>query len=207
MSIAEAPLTPSKTYLALRPKELYPEYAPAWFAVFTVSCHEKRVAQHFIPRAIEFFLPLCHVSRRRANRCTVKLDLPLFPSYIFARIDRRERVRVLEVPGVLGIVGQRRELAAIADSYIESLREGLRLHKIEPHPYLVAGERVRITNGPMSGLEGVLVRKKNDYRVVLTLELIMRSVSVEIDIADLGPVRTNHCSDGYANPASSMVVG
>jgi transcription antitermination factor NusG len=166
------------------------------------------VAQHFIPREIEFFLPLCHVSRRRANRCTVKLDLPLFPSYIFARIDRRERVRVLEVPGVLGIAGKRRELTAIPDSYVESLREGLRLHKIEPHPYLAAGERVRITNGPMSGLEGVLVRKKNDYRVVLTLELIMRSVSVEIDIADLEPVRTNHGPDpdGYANPASSIVV-
>jgi transcription antitermination factor NusG len=150
------------------------------------------VAEHFGLREIESFLPLYKSTRRWKNRRTVHLELPLFPSYIFARIDRRERVRVLEVPGVLGIVGNRRESAEIAETYIESLREGLRLHKIQPHPYLTVGDRVRIINGPMTGQEGVLVRQKNDYRVVLTLELIMRSVAVEIDAADLEPLQTSH---------------
>jgi transcription antitermination factor NusG len=184
--------------LARHPQFGLENYSPAWFAVFTTSCHEKRVAEYFGQREIDSFLPLYRSTRRWKNRRTVHLELPLFPSYIFARVDRRERVRILEVPGVLGIVGNRREAAEISETYIESLREGLRLHKIEPHPYLVVGDRVRIINGPMTGLEGVLVRKKNDCRVVLTLELIMRSVAVEIDAADLELLRDHH-HDGMAS--------
>jgi len=115
------------------------------------------------------------------------LQLPLFPNYVFVRIDPRERVRVLEVPGVLSLVGFGRILAPLPDFEIEALRSALGELKIEPHPYLVIGERVRIKAGPMMGLEGVLVRKKNNFRVVLALDAILQCVAVEVDADDLEP--------------------
>lgn len=76
----------------------------------------------------------------------------------------------------------------VPDSYIDFLREGLTQGKIEPHPYLKAGMKVRICSGVMAGTEGVLLRKKNNPRVVVTLEMIMRSVTVEVEIDDIEPV-------------------
>jgi transcription antitermination factor NusG len=92
------------------------------------------------------------------------------------------------MPGVLSIVGSGREPWPVPDPDIEAIRLGLQMGKIEPHPYLTAGERVRIKAGVMTGVEGVLVRKKNDFRVVLTLDAIMRSVAVEVDADDIEPV-------------------
>ena len=117
----------------------------------------------------------------------MNLELPLFPNYVFVRIDSRERVRVLEVPGVLSLIGFGRNLAPLPDFEIEALRSGLGQLKIEPHAYLVIGERVRIKAGPMTGMEGVLVRKKSNFRVVLTLDAIMQSVAVEVAAGDLEP--------------------
>jgi transcription antitermination factor NusG len=164
-----------------------PEFSANWFAVYTNSHHEKRVASHFAERQIESFLPLYAMTRRWKNRCEMNLELPLFPNYVFVRIDPRKRVRVLEVPGVLSLVGFGRTLAPLPDFEIEALRSALGRMKIEPHPYLVIGERVRIKRGPMAGMEGVLVRKKNNFRVVLALDAILQSVAVEVDADDLEP--------------------
>jgi transcription antitermination factor NusG len=163
------------------------EFSANWFAAYTNSHHEKRVASHFTERQIESFLPLYSTRHRWRNRCEMDLDLPLFPNYVFVHIDPRERVRVLEVPGVVSLVGFGRTLAPLPDFEIEALRSGLGQRKIEPHPYLVVGERVRIKAGPMTGMEGVLVRKKNNFRVVLALDVIMQSVAVEVDADDLEP--------------------
>jgi transcription antitermination factor NusG len=163
------------------------EYSANWFAAYTNSHHEKSVASCFAERRIESFLPLYAATRRWKNRCEMSLELPLFPNYVFVRIDPRERVRILEVPGVLSLVGFGRTLAALPDFEIESLRSGLARRKIEPYPYLVIGERVRIKAGPMTGMEGVLIRKKNNFRVVLALDVIMQCVAVEVDAADLEP--------------------
>jgi transcription antitermination factor NusG len=160
-----------------------------WFAVYTIPRHEKRLAEHFDIRQIEFFLPLYRALRKWKDGSRVKLELPLFPNYIFVRISRRERVKVLEVPGVLSIIGRGREPIPLPDSEIEGLRRGLELTKIEPHPYLVVGEKVRINTGPLEGMEGVLIRKKNGFRVVLTISMIMKSVSVEVDVGDLEPIK------------------
>jgi transcription antitermination factor NusG len=164
------------------------ECSPNWFAAYTNSHHEKRVAGHFGERQITSFLPLYSARHRWRNRCEMKLELPLFPNYVFVRIDPQERVRVLEVPGVLSLVGFGRNLAPLPDFEIEALRAGLGQRKIEPHPYLVIGERVRIKAGPLTGMEGVLVRKKNNFRVVLALDVIMQCVAVEVDADDLEPV-------------------
>ncbi len=159
-----------------------------WFAVYTSSRHEKHVARHFSEREIEYFLPLYQKLHHWAKRTSVRLELPLFPNYVFVHIAQPQRRSVLAVPGVVGVVGQGQVAAALPDGEIESLRNGLRSLKFEPYPYLIAGERVRIQAGPMAGLEGILLRMKNDFRVVLTLDLIQRSVAVEVDALDVAPV-------------------
>ena len=159
-----------------------------WLAVYVTSRHEKRTAQHLSLRGIEYFLPLYSATRRWKDRSTVTLELPLFPGYIFVRTTHRERVRVLEIPSVLWILGSKHEPTPVPVSCIESLKEAVRLRKVEPHPYLVVGERVRIKNGAMAGMDGILVRKKKNFRVVLSLDLIHQSVAVEVDAENLEPV-------------------
>ena len=116
--------------------------ASHWFAVYTTPRHEKRVDQHFGVRGIERYLPLYQVQRKWADGSRVTLNLPLFPGYIFVRIERAQRVSVLEVPGVLAIVGGTGGTPAplpLAD--IEALRFGLHLRRAEPHPLLQIGQR------------------------------------------------------------------
>jgi transcription antitermination factor NusG len=160
-----------------------------WFAAYTLPRHEKAVGRQFNARHIESFLPLSRVSRRWKNGCTVVVEQPLFPSYIFVFIDRRESVKVLQVPGVLTIVSAGRELAPLPTSEVEALRAGLPLRHFEPHSYLVVGEKVRITAGSFAGVSGVLVRKKNNLRVVLTLDLILQSFAVEVSIDEIEPLK------------------
>ncbi|MFZ0798393.1 MAG: UpxY family transcription antiterminator [Terriglobales bacterium] len=182
------------------------KFSVSWFAAYTNSHHEKRVASLFTERQIESFLPLYSTRHRWRNRCTMNLELPLFRNYVFVRIDPRERVRVLEVPGVLWLVGFGRSLAPLPDFEIETLRSGLGRRKIEPHPYLVIGERVRIKVGPMMGMEGVLIRKKNNFRVVLALDVIMQCVAVEVDAEDLeAAVRYAGCVVQASAPPSKVL--
>ncbi len=160
-----------------------------WFAAYTIPRHEKAVARQFDSRCIQSFLPLYRVPRRWKNGCKVVIEQPLFPSYIFICIDRRESVKVLQVPGVLTIVSAGRELAPLPTSEVEALRSGLPLRHFEPHSYLVVGEKVRITTGSFAGMSGVLVRKKNNLRVVLTLDLIRQSFAVEVGIDEIEPLK------------------
>jgi transcription antitermination factor NusG len=153
----------------------------SWFAVYTNSRHEKRAALHFEQRDIAHFLPLYRSQRRNKNGARVAVDFPLFPGYIFVNIPREERVRVLQVPGIISIVGGLDgKPASISECEIESLREGLRHRNARPHPHLSVGQRVRITSGALAGIVGRVVRVKNGLRVVLTLDLIMQSFSVEV---------------------------
>lgn len=176
-----------------------------WFAVYTNSRHEKIVAKHLAYRQIESFLPMYRKVHRWTKRSSVTLELPLFPNYVFVHIVPGQRVSVLAVPGVLGIVGRGSISSALSDAEMESLRTGLERSQAEPHPYLAAGERVRIRAGSMEGMIGVLVRKKNELRVVLTLDLIQRSVAVEVDAEDVEPVvnPNNHIHRISANDFSS----
>lgn len=161
----------------------------AWFAVFTVPRHEKRVEAHFRVRTIESFLPLYRRQRQWKDGSKGILHLPLFSSYIFVKIGTGERASVLGIPGVISIVGSVREPLEVPDSYICFLQEGLQQGKIEPYPFLTAGTKVRIRTGVMAGMEGVLLRKKNQFRVVLTLDMIMQSVTVEVATDDIEPIR------------------
>ena len=156
-----------------------------WFAVHTGSCQEKRVAQHLCTREMEYFLPLSRSTKKWRNGCTIVSERPLFTGYLFVKMDRTERVRVLELPGVHSIVGNGREPIALPSEEIESLRQGVELLHLEPCPFLKVGERARIVRGPLEGLTGIVSRKKGGLRLILSLDLIMKSVSVEVDAADL----------------------
>ena len=164
--------------------------APQWFAAFTTPRHEKHVSEMMAEHQIEHFLPLYRMARQWKKSKPVTLELPLFPTYVFVRISRQARGAVLAMPGVLSIVGSAREPWSLHDSDIEAIRRGMQAYKMEPHSFLNVGERVRISSGIMAGIEGILVRKKNEFRVVLSLDTILRSVAVEVDANDLEPIAT-----------------
>ena len=162
--------------------------APHWYAAYTCANHEKRVAAELQARAVEQFLPLYSSVRRWKDR-RVNLELPLFPGYVFVRLALRDRLRVLQIPSVVRLVGFNGLPTALPDTEMEVLRSGLseRL-RAEPHPFLTVGRRVRIKSGPFAGLEGILKRKKSNLRVVISLEIIQRSVAVDVDAADVLPL-------------------
>lgn len=160
-----------------------------WCAVYTSPCHEKQVAEHLAVREIDHYLPLYPLSRRWKDGRRVTLEAPLFPSYLFVHAAHQHRGKILGVPGILSIVGTSRGAIPIPTVEIESLRNGLHRHNATPHPFLTIGERARIRSGSLAGMQGIVVRHKNHTRIVLTIELIMRSVAVEVDVADLEPIR------------------
>lgn len=170
-------------------KHAPPSSPESWYALHTCSRHEKCVARQIEQRSITCFLPLYRSTRRWKDRRTV-LELALFPGYVFVRLALEDRLRVLQLPSVVRLVSFNGLPAALPESEIEQLRERLaRGGPLEPHPYLRVGRRVRVSAGPMQGLEGIIVRRKDRCRVVFSLDLIMRSVAVEVDESDVEPVR------------------
>jgi transcription antitermination factor NusG len=160
---------------------------PHWYAAYTRAQHEKRVAAELGMREVEHFLPLYSSVRRWKDR-RVQLELPLFPGYVFVRLALRERLRVLQIPSVVRLVGFNGQPAALPDTEMEIMRSGLSQSlRAEPHPFLTVGRRVQIIGGAFAGLQGVLRRKKSGMRVVVSLGLIQRSVAVDVDIADVMP--------------------
>jgi transcription antitermination factor NusG len=156
-----------------------------WYAANIRSRHEKKVAEQLSGKDINFFLPLYTAQHRWKDRLA-KVELPLFPGYLFVNIPLVERLKVLEVPGVVRLVSSGGTPVPLVDSEIDILRHGLTESlNAEPIPYLKVGTRVRIRYGPLAGLEGILTRKKDCLRVVISVDLIMRSIAVEIAAADL----------------------
>jgi len=173
---------------AYQPPELPDIYLePRWYAAYTCANHEKRAGEQLHQRNVEHFLPLYETVHRWRDR-RVRLQLPLFPGYLFVRLALRDRLRVLQVPGVVRLVSSGEHPIALPENEIETLRRGLYGGLCpQPHPYLTAGRHVQIKGGPLAGMEGILLRRKSSFRVVLSIDLIMRSVAVEVDGADLIP--------------------
>jgi transcription antitermination factor NusG len=161
---------------------------PAWYAAYTHARHEKKVAQQLKDRGIEHFLPVYSSVRRWKDR-RKQLDLVLFPGYVFVHMQLAERLRVLELPGVVRFVCFNGQPAALLGDDVEALRNGL-AHGVraESHPYLTVGRRVKVVHGPLSGAQGILVRLKTNWRLIIAIDAIMRSVCVEIDESDVVPV-------------------
>lgn len=159
-----------------------------WYAAYTRANHERRVADQFLERGVESFLPLYESVRNWKDR-RVRLQMPLFPGYVFVHLALKNRLRVLQVPGVARLVGFNGLPAPLPEEEMRILQTGLtQTSRAVPHPFLSVGRRVRISAGPFAGLEGLLRRRKNELRVVVALELIQRCVAVEVDAADLVPL-------------------
>lgn len=164
-------------------------HEPHWYAAYTCANHEKRVAGQLEARDVEHFLPLYSSMRRWKDR-RVNLELPLFPGYVFVRLALCERLRVVQIPGVVRLVGSNGQPTSIDGDEMWALQRGLEGGRLaEPWRYLTVGCRVRIKSGPLLGLEGALIRKKAIYRFVLSLHLIQRAVAVEVNAADLEAIR------------------
>jgi len=160
-----------------------------WYAVYTSANHEKGVAEQLTCRSIEQFLPLYESIRRWKDRRKL-LQLPLFPGYVFVRLALRNRLQILQIPGVVRIVGSNGAPTPLFDEEIESLRRALKNEiRAEPHPYLSKGRRVRITAGPLAGRDAIVIRHKGKQRVVISTELIHRSIMLDIDILDVVPIK------------------
>jgi len=178
--------------------------SPAWFALYTRHQHEKAVASSLQSKGVEVFLPLYNSAHRWKDRVK-QLSLPLFPNYVFVFVDLESRFAIFASPGIYDFVRAAGRPAAIPVEEIEGVRrvieKGL---SAEPHPFLKSGDRVRLKNGPLDGIEGILVRKKSFYRLVLSVELLARSISVEVDVADVE--RMDDRSAGRASYATSVAV-
>lgn len=159
-----------------------------WFAAYTRSRHEKHVADELDCRKIESFLPLYDAIHQWKDR-RAKVQLPLFPGYVFVHIALQDRLRVLELPGVAHLVGFGGHPTPLPDQEITKLRDSLAagVHA-EPYPFVKLGQRVRIKSGPFAGLEGILKHKKDNLRFVISIELIMRSIMLDIEGAEVEPV-------------------
>jgi len=158
-----------------------------WYALYTAPRHEKRVAEQIGRQGVACYLPLYRSIRRWKDR-RKELALVLFPGYVFVRIALRDRVRVLQLPGAVRFVSFNGQPAPLPEFEIESLRSRVGKRGVEPHPYLQVGRRVRVRSGPLEGLEGIIQRTKDSCRIVFSIELISRSVAVEVDESELESV-------------------
>ena len=160
----------------------------SWCAIYTRHQHEKTVSEMLEAKGFEVFLPLYDSTRKWKDRCKV-LSVPLFPSYVFVRGAVERRLPVLTTPGVHMIISRGERVATIPEAEIDAIRRTMEGNfRVEPHPFLRCGERVRVVRGSLEGVEGVLTRKKNLFRLVLSVEMLAQSVAVEIDAIDVVPV-------------------
>ena len=160
-----------------------------WFGVRTRSNHEKVTATVLSGKGYDNYLPTYKCRKRWSDRI-VETDKPLFPGYVFCRFDPKIRMPILTTPGVVAVVGFGNEPAPIDDEQIEAVQAVLRsgIHA-EPCSYLHEGQKVRVNQGALVGLEGILTRKKSEWRMVVSVAMLQRSIAVEIDREWIDPIR------------------
>lgn len=174
---------------------------PSWWALYTRHQHEKTVAEMLSFKGIEVLLPLYETKRRWKDRDKLQ-SLPLFPGYLFVRTTSHRKLHVLSTPGVHMILHRGQEIATIPDHEIEAIQRAISSPaKVEPHPYLTCGMRVRVKCGPLEGVQGILVRKKNISRLVLSVDMLAQSVSVEVCAADVEPCSAGAILEGTYPPS------
>lgn len=162
---------------------------PSWYAAQIGVNQERQVDARLRDKGIDVFVPFYEELRRRSDR-KVKLQVPLFPGYVFVRIALRNRRSVLETPRVVRLVSFGPQPVAIPEQQIECLRAGMNHRQALPHPYLQVGRHVRVITGPFSGTEGILLRRKSGLKLVISISAIVRSFTVEVDESEVEPIRT-----------------
>jgi transcriptional antiterminator NusG len=162
-----------------------------WYAIYTRSRHEHKVHHRLREKNIESFLPLIERWSRRRDR-RKRIQLPLFPSYVFvrAKMDGHTYLEILKTRSVVRLLCSNGKPATIPNEQINAIqvlmKNGI---SATPYPYLKEGMKVRVVNGPLIGIEGILIKTKpNKHRLILSVDLIQESVSVEMDELDVEPI-------------------
>lgn len=164
--------------------------ATPWYAIYTRSRHEKRVAAQLAEKKIPTFLPLRVEVHRWQDRYK-KVDMPLFRGYVFAQYQHESaaRISILRTTGVVRIVGFGPQDAAVPGEQIETLQRLLETRQLlHRHRYLQVGERVKVITGALAGVEGILVRVKKRDRLVIAIEPIRQAVAVELSGYEVVPM-------------------
>jgi transcription termination/antitermination protein NusG len=175
---------------------------PAWYALYTRHQHENAVARILTAKGFETFLPCYQEARRWTDRVKL-LSLPLFPCYVFLRGGFERRLDIVTTPGIRAFVSSAGQPVAIPAAEISAIRRGVESGAyVEPHPFLKNGEWVRVKSGALEGIEGILVRRKSLYRLVLSVEMLGKAVAVEVDAAKVERPHRNR-SSGYRSGCAS----
>ena len=168
----------------------YSGRAVSWFAVRVRSNCERISVAHLRERGYDQFAPSYRTERRWSDR-TKEIEQFLFPGYVFCRFDPGDRLSVLTAPGVVDLVGFGKTPERIPDEEIERVRRMVESGLlVTPHPFLDVGQAVLIERGPLTGLEGILVEVKGKHRLVVSINLLQRSVSAEVDRRSVRPIGT-----------------
>lgn len=179
--------------------------SPGWYAAYVKHQHERKAADLLQRKGVEVLLPLQKVVRHWKDRKKT-LSLPLFPSYLFVHSDLEDKWQILNTPGIFFLVESQGRASTISVEEIESIRRlvasGL---PAQAHPYLASGDRVQICAGPLQGVTGILDRFKNQYRVVVNVELLQKAVSIEVELCNL--LRLHMPSTAFDYAASAGAPG
>lgn len=176
--------------------------AGSWYAVYTRHQHEKVVAQALLGKCFEVFLPLYTTCRRWKDR-VARVALPLFPGYVFLRGGMERRLDIVTTPGVHFLLSSFGRPAIISEEEVEAVRHVVESKlSVEPYPFLRCGDRVRVRSGALAGIEGILARKKNHLRLVLSVEVLEKSIAVEVDGVDVERIsRSSEATGSNRRPA------
>ena len=181
--------------------------AHPWFAIRVRSNCERLSAIHLRDRGYEEFAP-CYRTERRWSDRRKRLDQFLFPGYVFCRCDVENRLPVLTTPGVVGMVGFGKIPSPIPDQEIESIRSIVQAGLlVTPWPFLQVGQRVVIERGPLVGVEGILLQVKGKFRLVVSICLLQRSISTEIDRDWVRPIEDRTAATILQLPIASRTPG
>ena len=165
---------------------MFPNESESWFAIQTAPQAEKKVAEHLIYKGYQCFLPLYKSRRKWSDRIKV-LELPLFAGYVFCRMQESITGPIRSTPGIVRIVGFGGKPCAIPESEIEIIQQVIR-SGVEASPYvpfLKVGQKVQVKDGPLSGIVGIVVQIRSQRRLVISLDAVMRSVSLNLDVYEV----------------------
>jgi len=191
---------------------------PEWYAAYVKHQHERKASDLLQRKGLEVFLPEYKVTHRWKDR-NKTLCMPLFPGYLFLRCFLRSKLEILNTPGVFFLVENGGRACPIQEQEIDFIRRAVQSGlPCQAHPFLSAGDLVRICSGPLSGVTGILARYQNRYRVVLTVAQLQKAISVEVEVASVQRIDTgrNHSSPSdmkktvlqgpYCRPAAALVA-
>ena len=156
----------------------------AWYAVYAKFQHEKSAAALLSKKQFEVFLPLYRTVHRWNDRNQIVI-LPLFPCYLFVRTELQRKTDILQTAGIRWIVESAGRACPLPESEIDAVRRVCAISGAQPHPFLKEGDRVRVRLGPLAGTEGLFVRVKKQFRMIVSIQLLQQSVAVEMDLSNL----------------------